>query len=336
MTYTFNEEGTRRITATGSPARSILILLAFALLAGCSHFSDLYSPKEEKALADVVDAVQFALDMAAQDKVWEATTIESEHWTLACKKGNEASAEACYSMLEKAQPLCQSDCPNGNCNVVAQRRCEVYATGAGRSAMCSSLRKPGAAIAAWCQAADICVAAQRSAAGMCASAELVQLPELSHAELTLAVERNTTAGAGLNFLVVSFNKGRTETSSNSITMTLKPRNRSKLYGSVELPVNFPPERVVSKEAQALAGQLASLIKDAVKASVKEYDPKPDGSAVVARAPMLLAELAVSFSLTVDNNGSIGIKKAWNGIGAELGAGSSTKRANTLTIKYARK
>jgi len=324
------------ITPTSAAAsRWLLLSLMLSLLAGCGHWNQLSPPPDEKALVDVVDAVQFAVDMAAADKVWEATSKESEHWDLACKTANVASAESCHGMLEKAQPLCQSDCPNGHCNLLAQRRCEVLASGVGRSAMCSPLRKPGAAIAAWCQAADSCVDAQKTATRICASADLVQLPKLSHATLTLAVERTTTTAAGLNILVVSFNKSRSETSANSVSMTLKPRNRTRDYGSVELPDDFPPERSVSPRAQALAAQLSTLIKQAVSASVKEYDPQPNGATIVARAPMLLSDLEVSFSLTVDSNGSLGIKKAWDGVGAELGGETGTKHANTLSIKYTR-
>jgi hypothetical protein len=313
-----------------------LLMLAFVFLAGCTNRGELRTAHEEKALADVVDAVQFAVDIAAKDKVWNATSKEADHWAQACEVASKTSADSCHGMIEKAQPMCQGDCPNGQCNLVAQRRCESYVSGAAFGVMCSQAKKTGVAVDTWCNAAEACISARTSAAGICASSELVRLPQLVEATLTLAVERTTSRDAGLNILIVSFNTGRSESSANSISMVLKPRTRSIDYGTVDLPMDFPPERTVSKEAQALATQLSTLITDAVKASVKEYDMLPNGTTTVARAPMLMAELEVSFSLTVDSNGSLGIKKAWGGIGAELGGEYGTKRVNTLSIRYARK
>jgi hypothetical protein len=158
------------------------------------------------------------------------------------------------------------------------------------------------------------------------------LPELAKAELTVAVERSTGASAGISILVVSFGGGRSEVSSNVMTVELKPRARSKDYGSVPLP-DIPP-KTISPEARALAAHLSGLIQEAVAASVKEYEPPTPGKA--ARPPMLMSGLEITFSLVVDSNGSLGIKKAWEApAGIELSASKGTKRSNSLTITYAR-
>jgi hypothetical protein len=312
--------------------RAIALLGAGAMLAGCGSLFHTDDPAQRKALADVVDAVQFAVDEAGKDKVWLATQTEAEHWGAACKKSKEEASLSCVAMADRAQGLCKALCPSGGCDPAAENRCQKYLKGEDVAGLCPATLGSTDSRQPWCTAARDCTGKTVLRAAICANADTIQLPELAKAELTVAVERSAGGSAGVNLLIVSFGGGRSEVSSNAITVGLKPRVRSQDYGSVPLPEITP--KTVSSEARALATQLSTLIREAVAATVKEYEPATPGKA--ARPPMLMSNLDITFSLVVDSNGSLGIKKAWDApAGIEFSAAKGTKRSNSLTITYAR-
>jgi len=313
----------------------IFMSVAFTL-SGCSLFPKPDPVIEKRALADVVDAVQYAVDNAAKHSVWAATEKEAQHWADSCKVARSEADDQCLAMVDKADPICRKECSNGNCSPIALERCKSLITGQTSEAFCKANGQINAANSAWCAAASLCYSKKVETNRVCSAAEKSQLPSLLQADLSLAVEQSSEASAGVNILVVSFGGSKSEIATNSINMVLKPRVRDKAYGSVPLPADFPQNRSVSAEAQALSQQLTTLITNAVESSVKEYEKRPEGAQVAALSPLLLSDLEVTFSLTIDKNGSIGIKKAWSSVGVELGGGAGVKRSNSLTIKYGRK
>lgn len=305
------------------------------LLSGCSTWPRNSEAEQKMALADIVDSVQYAVDIAASDKAWLATEQELKHWNLACKAAKSQASQACIVMADAAAPLCKALCLGGNCNPSEQQRCEQYVKGQQISGLCV----PGidAQRSVWCAEAVNCAGKLVSSAEVCANADSLVLPELQKAELSLAVEKSQNLSANASLLIVSFGGNRTETSSNVINMTLRPRIRSTAYGSTSISVKIPKDRVISEQARLLSAQLSSLIRDAVAASVKEYDLGAGVTdKVIARAPMLMSELEITFSLVIDSNGTLGIKKAWGmPAGIELGGGKGQKRSNSITIYFSR-
>src|SRR5882672_3626370 len=86
------KDGTMRL----SP-RSLVGTMAVSsaiLLAGCCNFGG-NTTTTQKALADVVDAVQFAIDEAANDTAWSATEAELKHWSAACEDVRTKAASSC-------------------------------------------------------------------------------------------------------------------------------------------------------------------------------------------------------------------------------------------------
>jgi hypothetical protein len=316
----------------GKPgARAITAALLCGLLAwgvaGCGALTPAGDAGEEKQLADVVDAIQYAIDQAASEKVWLATEKEVAHWQAACTAARDSSSRACTVMSDRAIDLCKAICTSGNCDPASEMRCHKYARGEDVSGLCADGSR-----AAWCSAARECSAQNTRRTQVCANLATVQLPQIDTAQLSVAVERSRNAAAGISVLVVSFGGGRTDVSSNVVNMTLKPRVRDADYGVV--PMAPIPAKQVSPEARLLAAQMAGLIREAVTAAAKEYEPS--NPQVAARPPMLMSDLQVTFSLVVDRNGSLGIKKAWEApAGIELSAGLGTKRTNSLTITYTR-
>lgn len=316
------------------PAKWLLPILLGISLAGCGSLWKHDDPSDQKKLAEVVDAIQYAIEQAAKSKAWGATEVEAKHWGESCKAASEAASVACVRMVDKAVPLCKLACPNGQCDPASQLQCQKYVMAEDFAGLCKDA--PTGAKGDWCTSALICTNASKSRAQICANAETIVMPELLKADLSLTVEQTKNVSAGINILIVSFGGGRSEVASNVVSMTLKPRARDVKYASDVLPL-VPEPKVVSEDAKALAAQLSDLITDAVAASVKEYGPGPGGvGAVPARAPVLLSDLQVTFSLVVEKNGKLGIKKAWEApAGIEFGAESGFKRANSLTITYAR-
>lgn len=310
----------------------LFVAAAIFALSGCESLWRGEDPKQKKALADVVDAVQYAVDQAAADKAWLATKKELDHWTAACRAAKEGTSGACVVMQDEAAGLCRAACPSGRCDPGAEHRCQQYIKGEDVPGLCLANLPANDVRGRWCPAARTCAAKTQEQMRICSNIATLQLPALSKAELTLAVERKVEKSVELNVLLVSFGGGRSQASSNSVSMTLKPRVRDGDYGVVAMdPI---PSKTVSAEAQKLASQLGELIREALAASVKEYEPGKPG--IAARPPMLMSDLSITFTLVVDSNGSLGIKKAWDTpAGIEIGAGTSTKRSNSLTISYSR-
>jgi len=310
---------------------SAAALLATALLGGCEHMQRPGGAHQEMPLDDIVEALQYSIDTAAKDKAWEATAGENKHWNEACAIERKSVAAACFAMFNKAVPLCQKACSGANCNPTGQRQCERLIKGESVDQLCPS--SVAGAQAEWCIAARSCNETTKTSAQICENAETIVMPELEKAEVTLAVERKAEAAGSINILIVSFGGGRSESASNVVTMTLKPRVREVKYESTEI-TPMPDAKAVSPRVRALADGLAKSIIDAVASSVKEYEGTAKG--VPKRGPVHISDLEVSFSLTVENNGTLGIKKAWSmPAGIDLSGGRSSKRANTLTVTYAR-
>lgn len=313
--------------------RRFTYCLAFAgLLAGCDHLERKTDPRQEKDLAEVVEALQYAIETAATSKVWKATELEGKHWAEACKDAKVKAANACFAMLGKAVPLCQQVCAGANCNPAGQRQCERLIKGEGVEQSCAEPLSPSQGD--WCAAARGCNSANQSAAPMCENAGSVVMPELVKADVTLSVERKNDVSGAVNLLVVSFGGSRSAVATNELAMVLKPRVRDTAYGSGNISP-LPESKAPSQRAKALAADIAKVITDAVAASVAEYETGTPS--VAKRSPMLVSDLEVTFSLTVDSGGNLGIKKSWEipAAGVELGVGRSIKRANSITVTYAR-
>jgi hypothetical protein len=321
-----------KLSSVYRPAKAIVgsIIVAIALT-GCGHLERGNDPRQEKDLAEVVEALQYAIETAAANKVWKATEQESKHWNEACKDAKTKAADACFAMFTKAIPLCLQVCTGSTCNPVGQRQCERLIKGESVDQLCSGTL--AVAQSDWCAAARGCNSASKLAAPMCENAESIVMPELVKADVTLLVERKKEISSSVNFLIVSFGGTRSEIAANELTMTLKPRVRDRAYGSA--PITALPEiGTPSKSAQALAADLAKVITDAVDASVKEYEPGEPN--IVKRGAVMVSELAVTFTLTVDSGGKLGIKRAWETpAGIDFGGGSAIKRTNSLTVTYAR-
>ncbi|MFZ6766633.1 hypothetical protein ACO0LM_06070 [Undibacterium sp. Di26W] len=314
---------------------SCLLLLVVTLVAGCSTpLVDDNPATTQKELAYVIDAVQFAIDGAAKESAWDATKIELAHWDAACNAAKSVAASSCLMMEDDAIKLCKPLCPNGNCDPGSMARCKKYLSGNDRAALCAD---GAGTIKAWCENSLNCTSNKIVAASTCRNATSITFPVLKKANLSLAVEKKNNVSNGVNLLIVSFSAGRTNTAANNMDLTLLPRVRDTIYGSVQPAM--PVQKSISQESQELAKQLIELIRQAVAASAKEYDPTAPGingqKGVVARGPTMLAELTINFSLVVDSNGTLGIKKAWGPVGIELGGGMSSKRSNSLSIVYAR-
>ena len=90
----------------------------------------------------------------------------------------------------------------------------------------------------------------------------------------------------------------------------------------------------------MAGNLAQLIADAVRAATSDYAPDPvnpaASGAIGARPPLALSQLKIEFELTYDKNGKLGLKKEWTGpLGVTAEASAETKRTNKLEIVYSK-
>ena len=307
------------------------VLLATVLLGGCEHMQQSDGLHKEMPLDDVVEALQYAIETAARDKAWEATAGENKHWSEACVIQKKNVAAACFAMFNKAIPLCQQACSGSNCSPTGQRQCERLIKGESVDQLC--LSSVAGAEAEWCTTARSCNEATKASAQVCENAATIVMPELEKAEVTLSVERKTEAAGSIDILIVSFGGGRSESASNTVTMTLKPRIRDVNYDSTQISP-LPDVKAISPRVRALADGIAKSIANAVAASVKEYEGTAKG--VPMRGPVHVSDLEVSFSLTVEDNGTLGIKKAWSTpAGIELSGGRSSKRANTLTVTYAR-
>lgn len=306
-------------------------LVVAVLLAGCGHLERGSDPRQEKDLEEVVEALQYAIETAAASNVWKATEQEGKHWTEACADAKTKAANACFAMFTKAIPLCQQVCVGPNCSQTGQRQCEWLMKGESVDQLCSGTLSP--AKSDWCAAARGCNGANKVATPMCENAASIVMPELVKADVTLSVERKKDISGSVNLLIVTFGGERSEVATNELAMTLKPRVRDAAYGSTAITA-MPGVKATSERAKSLAADLAKVITDAVAASVKEYEPGTPG--VAKRGPVLVSDLEVTFSLTVDTGGKLGIKKAWETpAGIELGGGRSTKRANSVTVTYAR-
>lgn len=307
------------------------VLLASALLSGCEHMQRPAGAHQEMPLDDVVEALQYAIETAAKDKAWEATAAENKHWGEACLIQKKNVAAACFAMFNKAVPLCQQACSGANCSPAGLRQCERLIKGESVDQLCPS--SVAGAQAEWCAVARGCNESTKTSAQICENAETIVMPELEKAEVTLSVERKTEAAGSINILIVSFGGGRSELANNTVTMTLKPRVRDVKYDSTQISP-MPDAKAVSPRIRALADEIAKSITTAVAASVKEYEGTAKG--IPRRGPVHVSDLEVSFSLTVEGNGTLGIKKAWSvPAGIELSGGRSSKRVNTLTVTYAR-
>jgi hypothetical protein len=301
------------------------------LLAGCGHLERGSDARQEKDLDEVVEALQYAIETAAASNVWKATEQEGKHWTEACTDAKAKAANACFAMFTKAIPLCQQVCVGSNCSPTGQRQCEQLIKGESVDQLCAGTIR--AAQSDWCTAARGCNSANKVAAPMCENAASIVMPELVKADVALSVERKRDISGSVNLMVVTFGGARSEVATNELAMTLKPRVRDTAYGSTAITA-MPGVKAPSERAKSLAADLAKVITDAVAASVKEYEPGTP--AVAKRGPVLVSDLEVTFSLTVDSDGKLGIKKAWETpAGIELGVGRSIKRVNSMTVTYAR-
>lgn len=308
---------------------AIAVAILAMLATGCMH-NQVRGDTIQQSLENVVDIVQLAVDKAAQENPWKATEEERAHWAAACKKEKASVTSSCKLVLDASFDQCEEWCgKQGSCSFANQQRCRVLLEAKDYSAYCGA--KP--VNAALCQYATSCTASRTDAATACKAAESISVPGLKHSVLTLVVERATKASAGVNIIVVSFGASSSEVATNTVQMTLKPRVRDAKYGSVEPPM--PPMREARNAIQKhvdIADELAKLITDAVKATVKEME----GGKTV-RPPMAMAGLEIEFSLVSDREGNIGIKKAWElpVAGIDLGAKSGEKSTNKLKLVYGR-
>lgn len=302
-------------------------------LSGCTLTVGLFEDEERtsKALGEVVDAIQYAVDEAATDDVWLATKVEREHWDNACKAARSGEAKACSAMLDSAIEICSVKCPGGQCNFAVEERCRRFANGQDRAVICPSGDKLQSA---WCTNAGACTRAREQSAERCGAAASIRLPRLKQAYLSLAVEEGSKANASVNFMLVSFGGGRTRTTTNTVEMTLLPRVRSVDYGSDILP-KLPDARDLPEDTKKLAAQLKSMVVEAVRSTVREQVSDQQGNKVAARPPMAIGQLQINFSLIIDENGGLGLKKEFDiPAGFDLSGGGSIKQTNVLKIIYA--
>lgn len=315
-----------------------LLSLMTGLIAACCSVGSGDNTKITADLRTVHDAVQFAIDEAQRTGIWDKTSTEQIHWQAACKQLKASAETSCATASRAAEAMCTESCPTGACSPYMRKVCEGALEGAPSDAFCAAGNLTGKR-ASWCNVASSCKSDQERAGKACAALKSVLLPRPKSATLTLSVEESRGANGSVTLLVVSFGGGSTTTTSHTITSVLTPRPRDKDYGGAPLPP-LPKASDVSPQAREMASDLAALIANAVQAANSNYAP-PDlpasAAAIGARPPLALNELKVEFSLTLDKNGKLGLKKEWTsgpfGISGE--ASNTVKRSNKLEIVYSK-
>jgi hypothetical protein len=321
--------------------RVLILAVTILALGACANGNNnLAAPTDKPSLDTVVDAVQYAVDTAAKElegsKVWAATEAEIEHWTKACNAQKTIVERQCEAVLTSAEYLCAASCPSGQCSAAKAERCRRYVASEDRDVTCflengTENTTLNADKQAWCKATMECKAAKKTASGPCNALGAIAVPELKKATLNAAVEWTSDKSGKIELFFISLGGERKTTTANNVEIELLPRVRDEVYG---LSGGTPPpaKREVSPASIELAGDLSTIIVDAVKSTVREY--KPDGI-TPARAPMAIGTLEVGFSLTIDKSGKLGLEKELGPVSLELGGGAGQKRSNSLTIVYAR-
>lgn len=303
--------------------RLLLVSLAIVLFSGCAVFEKY----DQRPLGEVVDAVQYAVEELARDNVWKATQQEQAHWAQACKNASDDSSKKCVRSLLEADKFCRQLCPAGNCGAAHGEICRKMSVGEDRVGLCDSEAKDSA----WCKVAEACTIAVGERSRTCSAAASISYPQLTQAQVTLAIEQTQEAGVSANLMVVSFGTSNSRISANTKTIRLLPRVRDLPYGSGPLPP-MPPDKQTSERTIAFARELKSLLKEAVASVVRESEA---GS--IARPPMALDGIDLEVSLVLKRDGTLGIEKAWptSVLGIKLGGGAGETRSNVLRISYAR-
>ena len=316
---------------------SVLVGLSTVFVASCCSVGSGEGTKVTADLQTVHDAVQYAIDEAQKTGIWDKASKEQDHWQDACKKLTSSAENSCAAASHAAEDMCTDACRSGTCSPYMRKVCESAVDGTPSDTVCKGAGVTGKRLS-WCNAADICKSSQESAGKACSALKAVMLPRPKSATLTLSVEETRGATGSITLVVVSLGGGKTTTTSHTVTSVLKPRPRNKDYGAADLPP-LPQATVVSNEAKEMASDLADIIASAVRASNSSYAPPETAGAtgIGIRPPLALSELKVEFSLTLDKNGKLGLKKEWPsgpfGISAE--ASNELKRSNKLEILYSK-
>lgn len=325
----------------------IAAIMAVLLLSSCAQFQSQSQSSNpiRKPLQDVVDALSFAIDEAAKEieneKLWQASKAELAHWTEACAVAEDVSANSCSVMQNEASVLCRSACPSGACNIIEENYCKGLSEGVDIKGQCKA---GGAPKATWCDASSQCMTATAEAQRVCSVAKSFKIPVLKQATANLNIERSVGGSAGINVLFLSINGGATHTTGSTIVENFRPRIREREYGAVGLPA-LPATKNVSTEAKNMAKTLTSLIVEAVRASVKEYEgvtPAPANLGATpppplgAKPPLMIDSIDINFLLAIDESGGLNIKADLPSIpvGIAVGAEAAFKSTNALRILYA--
>lgn len=311
-----------------------------ALLGCCLFPTSNDEPEIAVPLEDVIDAVQFAVEEASKTGIWDATAAELKHWGKACEETEAKKAASCFGATAAAKGVCDEFCPGGKCDSVGEALCTQVVQGGAKTALCLTGGATTSARRSWCEAIARCDANSTVAAQACKAGKSIAVPKLKQAKLSVAIDAVRSVEGSASVLVVTFGGSAKSTRSNSVDLTLLPRVRSVDYGVAGLPA-LPQAKTVSPKAREMAQDLVGLISSAVKAAGKEYEgPAPtDGNVpqTIARPPMALSELNVSFSLSLEKSGKLGLKKEFATPVASVSVGGAIggTRKNSLTITYAR-
>lgn len=308
----------------------VFAIPVFALITACDP-TRVKPTQATFELATIVEAVQYAIDQAADDTAWNATKAERDHWAASCKSNSDDSAKACGDMRNASRVLCDAACDSGVCSPIEKFYCEVLANGKAHPELCGSTNN-GEAIQTWCTKADECLEKRKEAKRVCDAAKAISFPELQKADLSLKVEETKKQGTDISIFIVEFGSSRTSSSASTVSLEMKPRVRSEEYPGVD-PLT-QEDRKISEQAKELGSNLAELIKSAVRAGTLEI---ADDSGNVVRPPLALSGFKIELALSITDDGKLSVGKEWDSVPASISIGGEGKSslANTLTITYAR-
>lgn len=283
-------------------------------------------------LATVVEAVQYAIDLASTNNAWAATEIEQKHWKDLCDKAQEKSSESYINLLNRADLMCRAKCSKNHCSPSDISFCNSFISAENKNSICKLNSFSGLNL--WCNAADTYLADKKDEARVCTALSSLVLPKLQKATLVLKVDESTKSGADVNILVVKFGGSKKVGVANTVTIEMTPRVRDPKYLPSHDPNSDRAPRIPSKNAVQLAGKLADLIIDAVTSGTLELEK--DGKGIVP--PLSLSNFKIELALSVNKQGSLSIGKTWDSLpyGINVGGEKDSNIANTLVIEYSKK
>lgn len=313
--------------------RNFVIAITLFVLAGCCQMTKPDGPVVSKSLADVVDAIQYAVDGAANDPAWDASKAEFDHWTQACKALQLQDQKECALNLGQAEQICKTVCGSVSCGQAPSAQCQQFHDPKNKDLLC-----PGDGTQkrqAWCASAMACNQDATKATELCNNAKQVKPPKLASAELSVAVTDTAQASTNIGVLFVAFGGTYSKATTNTVVLDFVPRVRSTDYGIVGLP-DLPGQQQISDDTKKLAGNLRELIVSAIRSASREYlDSKVnDKLPTLQRPPLAVSKLEIDFQLVLDDNNQLGIKKTWKSpFSLGLSGGEEFKTTNTLKIIY---